>query len=159
MLIQGLYDKLKRRMMLNPLQNAANHSIDMQTIVFLTKPFLSWSKAEDTSVYQQSECHPYPQSSTVTSQRQQLYPRTVVRKIRGLTIDSPPGHGRPFGIRPPSHQGQGMRSAVVSAVGRTPLEKLSTNVTIGGYRGGPAKTITGRQVFRRKWNIYFCCLF
>jgi len=33
-LIQTLYDKLKRRVMINPLQNAAQQSVDMQTIVF-----------------------------------------------------------------------------------------------------------------------------
>lgn len=75
-----------------------------------------------------------------------------------LTLDSPPAHARTFGIRPASHQGgQGIRSAVVSAAGRTPLERLSTNMTMNttnngniGYKGGSVKALVGRPVYGRK---------
>ena len=79
--------------------------------------------------------------------------------LEELKLDSPPGQQRTFTIRPPSRQGQGMRSAVVSATGRTPLERISTNVittgTNGGagvYRGGSVKGGGGggRIVYGRK---------
>lgn len=54
-------------------------------------------------------------------------------------------------MRPSSH-GQGVRSAVVSAAGRTPLERLGTNGTMSGnqsgYRSG-GKSV-GRPVYARR---------
>jgi hypothetical protein len=59
-------------------------------------------------------------------------------------------------MRPPSH-GQGVRSAAVSAGGRTPLERLSTNGGISGnqgtgYRSGPLKSVAsvGRPAYIRR---------
>jgi hypothetical protein len=59
-------------MMINPLQTAANQSIDqaMQNIV---RPWI-WLTQTDENTYQ----HEYSQfvhPSTITNQRQQLYPR------------------------------------------------------------------------------------
>ena len=65
-------------------------------------------------------------------------------------------------MRPPSRQGQGMRSAVVSATtGRMPLERLSTNIPMNtgnvNYRGGNTKNVvtgTARTMgYSRKWGV------
>ena|ERR1700737_4008313 len=104
----------------------------------------------DENTYQQPEYRQtFAHPSTITKQRQQLYPRTALGHVN---IDSP-GHVRSFG-RPPSHGGQGVRSAAVSAAGRGPLDRLSSNVTMnenqsGGYRIGGAKSI-GRPAYARR---------
>jgi hypothetical protein len=65
-------------------------------------------------------------------------------------VDSPVKQS--FGMRPPSHQGQGVLSAVVSATtGRIPLERLPTNIPANnvGYRGGSTKgVVTGVNLGR-----------
>jgi hypothetical protein len=73
---------------------------------------------------------------------------TGVEKL--IRIDSPVKQS--YGMRPPSHQGPGVLSAVVSATtGRMPLERLPTNIPVNnvGYRGASTKGVaTGINVGR-----------
>lgn len=111
----------------------------------------------DEPVYQQeqSNYHTTLLNQPPTTQRQQLYPCTLETPPPGpqkfgaleeadAILDSP--IKQPFGMRPPSHQGQGMRSAVVSATtGRMALDRLSTNIPMNtgnvGYRTGSTKGV------------------
>ena len=124
----------------------------------------------DEPPYQQdpSNYHTSMLNNPSTTQRQQLYPCTANsqspldwrHKETNARVDSPVK--QPFGMRPPSRQGQGLRSAVVSATtGRMPLERLSNNVPMNtgsvNYRGVNTKSVvTGnaRAVgYSRKWGF------
>jgi len=122
---------------------------------------INWVQTDDNPSYHQQDYHSFVPH---TIQRQPLYPRIHPPLKSTLNLDSPPTHARTYNLRPTSsnqgQQQQGIRSGAVSAAGRTPLERLSTNVvTTGGtYRGGgnggvPVKGIVGRGVFGRKWGL------
>ena len=147
--------------MINPLQTAANQSIEMQTAVSQV--------AVVAHCRSRIRLH-INNLNIILSVMETLLPLNGNNSIPvntpyfNINVDSPVSNTKTYApARPPSaHLRQSMRSAVVSAtLGRTPLRSINANVNTmnnngmatGNYRASGNRGGIARSVLGRKWVL------